>query len=447
MISAAALQSQMLQTLIAALDSVPALEGGGTLAAKITRLEPGGAIVLSHAGGALRINAAPAEIAASGLEPGDAVLLSREGRNDAVKIVPLARGETPAQPGPPQAAVQGAAAGAANLGQQPKTSTANAPLAASEARAAPAPGPAPLSLQARAITPELIRAAALKQNGLGPLFAALASALEFAAKPDAPPSGPLEKLAGALLDARLPSGAPVEAPAVKSALANSGIFLESKLAAGVPAAIGPDRKALSLALKEEARAISGEAAPPPRAASARPPLQGLPPEAQPSAQSPETLSRAEAAAVIRDAAGAAAERITLQQIASLPDPARAAAAQTLVFEIPLAFGRATAVADFRIEGEGGYAEALERARQWRVKFAVDLEGAGPLHAEIIVSGKSASVALWAERGAAREELNSGSEALRAGLAESGLELARLDIHSGKPLMPPSPSGRILDQVS
>ncbi len=454
-ISAAILQSQLIATLIAALDSAPALAEGGTIAAKITRLEADGTLTLAHPGGTVRLAADPASLASAGLKAGDTVLVSRETGPGGPSIRLTAIGQSPAEyqqnpagitaqspsqlhdftggiPAAPGLLRQ--AAGLAAVTQKPFNDAPNA--------AKP-----PQSVAAEAITPELIRASALRQNGLGPLFAALSNAVQSA------PETPLARLAAQLLAARLPGEGSVEPPAVKTALVHSGILLEAKLAAGDPRNIGPDRKALLLAVREAAAAQAGSEFPPARAASVRPPLAGLPPETQEIAKPPvpSNAGASEAAAFIRDAAGAGLERIKLQQFACLP-LADAQGAQRhqppgLTFEIPIALGRDTAIADFRIEAEGGGNEAQEQARQWRVKFAIDLEGTGPLHAEIALTGQAVSVSLWADQESARDVLTSGSVMLRDRLADSGISLNRLEVRAGKPPVKPDRAGRIVDHLS
>ena len=436
MFSPALIQSQLIAVLIAALDAVPVIPGGGAIAARVTNIAAGGIVTLAHAGGEFRVSVTAS--GASALTQGGAVLVSRGESGNGLQLVPVSgasrQGEA-AQLKGAEAPVRGLAAAAAPPRANAETITRPVPAAAEATAAKPA------------IPPEAIRRAALRQDSLSPLFAALRAPAQAGAE-NLPRA--LQAAVAAFLDARLPESAAGEAPRIRGAIANSGVFLEAKLAAGAPPS--GDAKAILLTLREAARAAAPDAPAQIRAAQARPPLEGLPPEPQPQTRTSTavTAPAGEFAAQIRDGADAAIERIQLNQFASLPaglERADGAPARHWSFEIPIALGPDTAVADFRIDRDGGGEAASSEARAWRVRFAMNLGNTGPVHAEIALRGKSISVGLWAESDATRESFSSASDELQSGLTEAAFETAMVSVRGGKPNAPASRAGRIVDRAS
>ena len=82
------------------------------------------------------------------------------------------------------------------------------------------------------------------------------------------------------------------------------------------------------------------------------------------------------------------------------DPRRSAArrpAPRWNFEVPFATPHGTAIAQFEIARDGHRRRAKARRATWRVRFTLDVEPMGPVHAQIALNGVRASVSLWAER--------------------------------------------------
>jgi Flagellar hook-length control protein FliK len=340
------------------------------------------------------------------------------------------------------------------------TSAAGAPESAVEIALSGAPGSAP-----QTATPPLapgtesiataVQAAASRQGGLGPLLADL----EQAVKTDALPQ-PLAALAARVLSGRLPLDG-VSAAGLREALARSGLFLEASLAAGLPAdaaAPGADLKAMLLVLREMLKAW-GESAP--RAGSAGstgpanappPPYRGAPPSAQPAASAslPAYAPAGAVAQRLLAETDAALARHTLLQVASLPDrdpgshPVMRAAQWS--FEIPLAPGQGSAVAQFEITRDG-HAAGTEPSFTWRVRFSVSVEPMGPVHALIALAGGRAAVTLWAEREASAARLRSNGRMLEEALRAAALEPRDIQFRVGTPAAPPSAAGRFLDRAS
>ncbi|RAI25998.1 hypothetical protein CH338_30985, partial [Rhodoplanes elegans] len=115
--------------------------------------------------------------------------------------------------------------------------------------------PAALAANPQAALAQAVRAAALQQDGLAPLFANLAAMMTRGALPDG-----LRLAAAQLMAFRLPTDKPVEPEDVAGALARSGLFLEAGLAAGAAASrTSPsgDMKAALVALRAALAAMAG----------------------------------------------------------------------------------------------------------------------------------------------------------------------------------------------
>jgi Flagellar hook-length control protein FliK len=186
-----------------------------------------------------------------------------------------------------------------------------------------------------------------------------------------------------------------------------------------------------------------------------PPLRGALPAAQPVM--PATLfsnSRLETAMhqLLADTDGAIA-RQTLLQVASLPgqtdmtagrlDPA----APRWNFEIPFATPQGTAMAQFEISRDGGGNEVEAAKRVWRARFSLDVEPAGPVHAQVTLSGERTSVRMWAQRPATAAQLRAGAAQLSQALSKAELGASDIVIRDGTPAQTASaPAGHFLDRA-
>ena len=187
-----------------------------------------------------------------------------------------------------------------------------------------------------------------------------------------------------------------------------------------------------------------------------PPISGALPAAQPVM--PATLvsnSPLETAMhhLLADTDGAIA-RQTLLQVASLPGQADTPAARLdpsaprWNFEIPFATGQGTAMAQFEISRDGDGGGEVEAARRvWRERFSLDVEPAGPVHAQISLSGGSTSVRMWAERPATAEQLRAGVSQLSQALSRAELQPGDIVIRDGAPVQSAvAPAGHFLDRA-
>lgn len=155
-------------------------------------------------------------------------------------------------------------------------------------------------------------------------------------------------------------------------------------------------------------------------------------------------------------AGAALARQDLMQIASLPeahhDPETGETrpqAGRLNLEVPFVTPQGVAVAQFEIGHDGGGAGggavgAVERT--YRVRFSIDVEPLGPVHALLTLTGARTRVSLWAERAETIARLRAGEESLGAALRQADLS-PEVAVHSGAPIRDTSVLGHFVDQAS
>ena len=152
---------------------------------------------------------------------------------------------------------------------------------------------------------------------------------------------------------------------------------------------------------------------------------------------------------------AALSRQVLMQIASLrevhqepeTDETRTSPAR-LNLDLPFATPQGVAVAQFEITREGGGGAATGSAeRTYRVRFSIDVEPLGPVHALVMLAGKRARVSLWAARSEIIASLRASQESLGAALRQAELT-PEIAIHSGPPPVKDAGAlGHFVDQAS
>jgi len=187
-----------------------------------------------------------------------------------------------------------------------------------------------------------------------------------------------------------------------------------------------------------------------------PPIRGALPAAQPIA-SPTIAPHAPLEATahhLLDDTDAAIARQTLLQVASLPDRIDTSAPKADMnvprwnFEIPFATPQGTAMAQFEISRDGS-GEGVEAAKRvWRVRFSLDVEPAGPVHALVSLTGDKPSVRIWAERHATAEQLRAGASDLSQALSRADLQPGDIVIRDGAPPQPApaARAGHFLDRA-
>jgi hypothetical protein len=184
-----------------------------------------------------------------------------------------------------------------------------------------------------------------------------------------------------------------------------------------------------------------------------PPFRGAATSAQPAV--PPTIDHHTppdaVAHRLLDDTDAALARQTLLQIASLPDQTahtRFDPTARWNFEVPFATPQGTAVAQFEISRDGGGENASVEApsRVWRARFSINLEPAGPVHAQVSLAGERTSVRMWAERSATAARLRDEAPQLSAALREAELTPGDIVIGNGTPPAQPAPHGHFLDRA-
>jgi hypothetical protein len=187
-----------------------------------------------------------------------------------------------------------------------------------------------------------------------------------------------------------------------------------------------------------------------------PPISGALPAAQPvmpatlvSNSSPQSAMQH----LLADT-DAAIARQTLLQVASLPDRVDVATTQLdptaprWNFEIPFATRQGTAMAQFEISRDGSGSEVEAAKRVWRARFSLDVEPAGPVHAQVSLSGERTSVRMWAERPATADQLRAGVSQLSQALSRAELQPGDIVVRDGAPLQSASArAGHFLDRAS
>lgn len=173
-----------------------------------------------------------------------------------------------------------------------------------------------------------------------------------------------------------------------------------------------------------------------------PPRKGQIPIAQ-GVSARETATDAEAAEVLGrralERAEGALQRILLEQWAVLEDhgdgaiPVAGRGAREWTAELPLATPMGTSIVQMTVERDASSAAEGETAGLgWRVRFALDVEPIGPVHAQIGLAGEHLSVGLWVERPDMAARLASEVGDLTAALADDRVTVEAVHVAAGEP---------------
>lgn len=244
-----------------------------------------------------------------------------------------------------------------------------------------------------------------------------------------------------------------EVPAKPSAAATAGVVVvpppaegdEQALAAAfrLVRAVAADLGLAEGAADEAAALGAGIAAPSrERAGKVPPPRKGAPP----IAQDPSVGERADTADAAEqlgrrtlERADGALQRILLEQWAVLDTSGEAAAAvqrggKEWTAELPLATRDGTSIVQMTVERDGKQSSRAGEPSKvgWRVRFALDVEPIGPIHAQIGLSGEHLSVGLWIERPEMAEKLAADIGSLTSALSDGGSVLEAVHVSAGEP---------------
>jgi FlhB-like protein len=507
---AAVIQSQMIQTLLQALQSAgdSALkgaavearflgwndtpEGGNAPARAAQTMDPTGIRLSATSGPSPALSTARVEIDG---RPVTLVIQADAGRRAALTpgaVLTLAV-ERPAAPDQPAQMRLVGIAGERAAEAAPDPATARS---ISQPLRGAAPAEAPITeltpdraaLQAvRAAAGPLMGPALARQAGLAPLFADLEALARAPLTPQ-----PVLAAAQAALALRL-RPEELHSPAsagrrIEKAVKDSGLLHEAQTARGPAAASLPDLKGALLALRQSlrealgpamaalamadadqpateagvVRALAPPALPEPSQREARAQLNASP---QPAAQTPvpprlqpplrdglpvpqgvaePSISVADSAstmmAKVLERTEAAIDRISLSQFASLPsaqDAAQGAPTNRWLTELPLALDGRTAVLPLEIEEDrSGPGAQGAQARLWRIRFALDVEPMGPVHALVTMQGRDIGVAVWAAREATSRLVRDHAPDLKAALLDADFDKAEIEVIAGQLSGPP-----------
>jgi len=288
----------------------------------------------------------------------------------------------------------------------------------SQARPAASPEQAALTQAWRQVLP--------RAGDLQPLLAEIARLVQPPTAGTATPLPPALMQTLQRLHASLPRLKTLTTSAgLKQALADSGDFLEPKLAQSLHTqtlpAVATDLKANLAQLLSQLRTLAG-LAPDGMSRSATPP----PPSDYPAAL--PLLRQAEAALA----------RIEHNQLVMVGGENTPPA--ILVADLPVHEPNWQGVVQLRIESDGaGGGDRENGERPWSVWLRFDFETLGPVQARVALTGDTVSVGLWAERPATATLFNEHLAELGGALQHAGLATHELHCETGLPATPSPPA--------
>ncbi|TBW33023.1 flagellar hook-length control protein FliK [Siculibacillus lacustris] len=184
-----------------------------------------------------------------------------------------------------------------------------------------------------------------------------------------------------------------------------------------------------------------------------PPRRGQPTRGQPALPA-ESVDRAGGADDLGRQAlertDGALKRILLEQAAVLDRPADAAARVgpgrgEWTAELPIATAAGTGVMQMTVERDGGRDPTKAGEAAWRVRFSLDVEPVGPVHARIGLSGERMSIGLWIERPEMAARLAEDIGTLRGALEAAAIPVDGVHVAVGQPVAAkPAASAHFVD---
>lgn len=311
---------------------------------------------------------------------------------------------------------------------------------------APAAAPTAATASPQTALNQMVHNAVLRQDSILGLTAAMTAIAGKVPMPE-----PIAKAIQQVLAQRLPIDAKLDGAALQQAVRTSGIFQEALLVAGNVRTAGGDLKTSLLGLQRQLLSWLGNQAPVEQVSSVPPPVRGQVPRAKANAAAPRVipLDPHEAGKVLLDRTEAALSRLRLHQHASLPDPANRSDGMQWSLDLPVAVAGQQALLQMQIHRDADKQETRPEDRGWQVRFAINLDEAGEVGAQISLRGLATGVLLWAERQDVADMLSGHIDELREELAAIGLTPGAVIVRAGSPApqaQAPSVSGHFLDET-
>lgn len=277
-----------------------------------------------------------------------------------------------------------------------------------------------------------LRAALPKQDGLAPLLANLGEIAQGGPAQALLPREIVERLSTLLQT--LPTQAQVSTETgLKNAIENSGLFLESRLAASArDPSLPPPINDFKGALLRLASLLGTPGGKPGGGNGIPPPTHG----AAPAAQAPAAPSLAHASTSshalteLGHQVDAALARIEVGQI-SIASHNAANANPYWTIELPVQTGDSSDVLQLRIEREPRGPDPGE-PEAWTLTLAMHPHGLGPLYARISFAQGRVGTRLWAERAATHQLIEHYAPVLEQNLTKAGLQVSGISCAHGTP---------------
>jgi hypothetical protein len=315
-------------------------------------------------------------------------------------------------------------------------------------------GPSPRGVE------QALRGLLPRQAPLTPLLANLA-AIVHSARPGSAPAtpplpAPLLAAVNRLVEALPPAAKVTSADGLKQAVAQSGLFLEARLAQAItqPATTGQSTANLPLDFKGNllsllvslltlSRLTPGSTGPAPEqpTQTAPPPLPHLAQQAQPRAQpmlNPQMTLQQAMLELLRTVEGGLA-RLQLAQLGSsgVEEEGR----RHWVVELPVRQDDRLDLFQLHIERDSRQGDT-QKPPLWSVNLAFDLSSLGPIQARITLAGKAISTTFWAEQADTAELINTHLASLHQRMREVGLNVGNLSAHQGQAPAPSTDEARL-----
>jgi hypothetical protein len=224
-------------------------------------------------------------------------------------------------------------------------------------------------------------------------------------------------------------------PLLRKIIQESGLFMESRLAAGQ--STGSDLKSNLLLLLLHLRGQLEE--------FALPDQRGVVAEERAQASSLEAGISKLLTQLLRQTEGGLA-RLQLNQLASMP--AEEGNRQVWQFDIPVRHPDGFDGFQLKVEREQAHGKGKDARYRWRVALHFDLEPLGPVQAQITLMGEEVSALFLTERKESAAVIEQHLSSLDRTFSQAGLKVAHLAAKKSGKVLPESPNSfphKLLDE--